>query len=68
MGDAINSVLAGLAFIPPNTTYSENNGVLSLTKVASRYAGMAAAGWLVFFGKCSTHSILASLRVPGVGC
>jgi xanthine/uracil permease len=34
----------------PNTTLSQNNGVLALTRCASRTAGYACAGWLCVFG------------------
>lgn len=34
----------------PNTTFSQNNGVIALTKCASRRAGLAAGCWLIFLG------------------
>lgn len=34
----------------PNTTFSQNNGVIALTKCASRRAGMAAGCWLILLG------------------
>ena len=34
----------------PNTTFSQNNGVIALTRCASRRAGIACACWLIFFG------------------
>jgi NCS2 family nucleobase:cation symporter-2 len=34
----------------PVTTFAENNGVLSLTRCASRWAGLSAACWLLFLG------------------
>ena len=43
--------MAGLAFSPPNTTFSQNNGVIALTKVASRYVGLAAATWMFLLGR-----------------
>jgi len=48
--DAINSLLSSLFTSMPNTTYSENNGVIALTKCASKRAGYACGGWLIFFG------------------
>ena len=34
----------------PNTTFSQNNGVIALTKCASRRAGYAAGFWLIVLG------------------
>lgn len=34
----------------PNTTFSQNNGVIALTKCASRRAGYACGAWLIFLG------------------
>lgn len=34
----------------PNTTFSQNNGVIALTRCASRRAGIACACWLIVFG------------------
>lgn len=34
----------------PNTTFSQNNGVIALTKCASRRAGYACGCWLIFLG------------------
>ena len=58
MADGVNSIVACLLGSPPNTTFSQNNGILSLTKCASRSAGFACAGWLMFigiFGKVRTQ-------------
>ncbi|CAB9506722.1 Putative purine permease C1399.01c [Seminavis robusta] len=48
--DAIGSILASLFTTLPNTTFSQNNGVIALTKCASRRAGLACGMWLVFMG------------------
>lgn len=50
LGDAVNSFLAALAFSMPNTTFSQNNGVISMTNVASRLAGLSCAFWLILMG------------------
>ncbi|EOD23776.1 hypothetical protein EMIHUDRAFT_239089 [Emiliania huxleyi CCMP1516] len=50
---------------PPNTTFSQNNGIIALTKCASRSAGFACAGWLIFiglFGKVG--AAMASIPMP----
>jgi xanthine permease XanP len=42
-------VLASVFNTYPNTTFSQNNGVIQLTGVASRYVGLFVAGLLIFF-------------------
>uniref|UniRef100_A0A7S0JG66 Uncharacterized protein n=1 Tax=Calcidiscus leptoporus TaxID=127549 RepID=A0A7S0JG66_9EUKA len=68
LADGINSIIACLCGSPPNTTFSQNNGIIALTKCASRSAGFAAAGWLIFiglFGKIG--AAMASIPMPIVG-
>lgn len=48
--DAVNSFLSSLFTSMPNTTFSQNNGVIALTKCASRRAGYACGVWLIFLG------------------
>jgi uric acid-xanthine permease len=48
--DALGSILAALFTSMPNTTFSQNNGVISMTKCASRRAGYACGCWLIFMG------------------
>jgi xanthine/uracil permease len=50
LADGINSFFSALGFITPVTTYAQNNGVLSLSRCASRYAGYACCAWLMLFG------------------
>ena len=50
MGDGFNSAIAAVFNSFPNTTFSQNNGVIQLTGVASRYIGYYIAGLLVLFG------------------
>eukprot|EP00617_Octactis_speculum_P020968 CAMPEP_0185767660 /NCGR_PEP_ID=MMETSP1174-20130828/45475_1 /TAXON_ID=35687 /ORGANISM="Dictyocha speculum, Strain CCMP1381" /LENGTH=708 /DNA_ID=CAMNT_0028451987 /DNA_START=21 /DNA_END=2147 /DNA_ORIENTATION=- len=50
LADGINSLVACLFTSPPNTTFSQNNGVIALTGCASRAAGFACAFWLILFG------------------
>ncbi|OIQ50904.1 Xanthine permease XanP [Pseudodesulfovibrio hydrargyri] len=52
LGDGINSALAAVFNTFPNTTFSQNNGVIQMTGVASRYVGIWIAGLLVLFGVC----------------
>jgi uric acid-xanthine permease len=48
--DGFCSFLANLMTSMPNTTFSQNNGVISLTKCASRRAGFACGIWLILLG------------------
>ena len=50
LGDALNSLLAALAGPFPNTTFSQNNGVIRLTGIASRRIGFVVAVLLVALG------------------
>merc|ERR1712196_441085 len=50
LADGINSILACLFLTPPNTTFSQNTGVVSMTQCASRAAGFACCGWLILAG------------------
>ncbi|MDO6462451.1 nucleobase:cation symporter-2 family protein [Granulosicoccaceae sp. 1_MG-2023] len=50
LADGVNSFLAGFMNSFPNTTFSQNNGVIQLTGVASRYVAYFIAGILVVMG------------------
>ncbi|MDB9524584.1 nucleobase:cation symporter-2 family protein [Oscillatoria sp. CS-180] len=50
LGDGINSAIAAVFNTFPNTTFSQNNGVIQLTGVGSRYVGYYIAGILALLG------------------
>ena len=50
LGDGINSLIAATFNTFPNTTFSQNNGVIQLTGIASRHVGIFVAGILVVLG------------------
>ncbi|PQJ83279.1 uracil-xanthine permease family protein [Aliivibrio sifiae] len=50
LADGINSAIAAAFNSFPNSTFSQNNGVILLTGVASRYVGYFIAGMLVILG------------------
>ncbi len=50
LGDGVNSALAAVFNSFPNTTFSQNNGVIQMTGVASRYIGYWISGLLVISG------------------
>jgi Permease family len=45
-----NSFFGAIAMTLPSTTFAQNNGVISLTRCASRWAGIACGIWLIIFG------------------
>ncbi|MGD1861303.1 MAG: uracil-xanthine permease family protein [Leptolyngbyaceae cyanobacterium] len=50
LGDGVNSLIAACFNTFPNTTFSQNNGVIQLTGVGSRYIGYFIAGFLFLLG------------------
>ncbi|KAF4554477.1 Uric acid-xanthine permease [Elsinoe fawcettii] len=50
LADGINGILASLCFISPVTTFAQNNGVIALTKCASRKAGYCCCLFLIVAG------------------
>ncbi|MDA7747090.1 purine permease [Psychromonas sp.] len=50
LGDGVNSLIAGVFNTFPNTTFSQNNGVIQLTGIASRYIGVWIGGILIVVG------------------
>ena len=66
MADGFNSVLAALFATFPNTTFSQNNGVIALTGVASRAVGLLVALLLVLLGLFPVLGALLQRLPPGV--
>lgn len=64
MGDGFNTVLAALCGTFPNTTFSQNNGVIRLTGVASRHVGLWIAAGLLVLG-CLPMFSAGFQRLPG---
>jgi len=50
LGDGVNSFIAAVMCTFPNTTFSQNNGVIQLTGMASRYVALWTAGMLIVLG------------------
>ena len=50
LGDGFNSLLAAMLNSFPNTTFSQNNGVIQMTGVGSRYVGFYVAGIFAVLG------------------
>ena len=50
LADGVNSLLAGMLNSFPNSIFAQNNGMIQLTGVASRYVGYFIALFLVLLG------------------
>jgi xanthine permease XanP len=50
MADGVNSIIAGVFNTFPNTTFGQNNAVIQLTGVASRYVAFFIAAILIILG------------------
>jgi len=50
LGDGVNSLIAAVFNTFPNTTFSQNNGVIQMTGVGSRYVGFYVAGIFALLG------------------
>lgn len=50
LADGFNSMLAGCLNSFPNSIFAQNNGMIQLTGVASRYVGYFIAGFLLLLG------------------
>lgn len=50
LADGVNSLIAAMFNTFPNTTFSQNNGVIQLTGVASRYVAYFIAAILIVLG------------------
>ena len=64
LGDGLATALASLFGAPANTTYGENTGVLSLTKVYDPFVIRLAAIFAIVFSFCPKLSALISC-MPG---
>ncbi len=68
MGDGIATAIAGLIGGPPNTTYSENTGVLAVTKVYDPMILRIGAGFAIFLALIpKLAAILRTVPVPVLG-
>ena len=65
--DGINSILSCLFTSMPNTTFSQNNGVIALTKCASRRAGYACGFWLILLGVVAKFAGIIT-AMPDTAC
>lgn len=61
LADGFNSMLAGVFNSFPNSVFAQNNGMIQLTGVASRYVGYYIAGILVLLGLFPAVGLVFSL-------
>lgn len=61
LADGVNSMLAGVFNSFPNSIFAQNNGMIQLTGVASRYVGFFIAGMLVLLGLFPVIGLVFSL-------
>lgn len=61
LADGFNSMLAGVFNSFPNSIFAQNNGMIQLTGVASRYVGYFIAGMLVLLGLFPAVGLVFSL-------
>ncbi len=61
LADGFNSMLAGAFSSFPNSIFAQNNGMIQLTGVASRYVGYYIAGFLVLLGLFPAVGLVFSL-------
>ena len=66
LADGINSLISGIFNSFPNSIFSQNNGIIQLTGVASRYVGYYIAGMLVILGMFPIVGILFSMMPSAV--
>jgi NCS2 family nucleobase:cation symporter-2 len=66
LADAITATLAGLATVPPLTTFSQNSGVIALTRNASRTSGYMCAVILFFMGIIGKFGAIFVAAPPAV--
>lgn len=61
LADGFNSFLAGAFNSFPNSVFAQNNGMIQLTGVASRYVGYYIAAFLVILGLFPAVGLVFSL-------
>lgn len=68
LADGIGSILGGVVGSFPNTSFSQNVGIISLTKVASKYVAISAGCILVALGFLpKLAGIISSIPNPVLG-
>ena len=66
LADGFNSLLSGIFSSFPNSIFAQNNGIILLTGVASRYVGYYIAGMLILMGLFPVVGVVFSLMPDAV--
>ena len=61
LADGVNAFVAGVFNSFPNSIFAQNNGIIQLTGVASRYVGYYIAGMLILLGLFPVVGVIFSL-------
>lgn len=68
LGDGVNCLIAAVLQTFPSTTFSQNNGVITITGIASRYVGMIVGCLLMVLGLFPViGAIFQQLPAPVLG-
>ena len=68
LADGVNSLISATLNSFPNTTFSQNNGVIQLTGIASRHVGLYVACMLIALGLVQgLGDILQAIPKPVIG-
>lgn len=68
LADGVNSMIAATLNSMPSTTFSQNNGVIALTGVASRHVGIYIAALMIIIGLFPIFgAILQTMPQPVLG-
>lgn len=66
MADGLGSILGSLFGVLPNTSFSQNVGLVAVTKVVNRFVILTGAIFLIFCGFCPKLSALFSVMPQSV--
>lgn len=66
LADGMSSCVAGMLSSFPNSIFAQNNGIIQLTGVASRYVGYYIAGLLMLLGLFPVVGVIFSLMPDSV--
>jgi xanthine permease XanP len=66
MADGVSSLISAVFNSFPSTTFAQNNGIIQLTGVGSRYIGTLVGGLLIVLGLCPVVGGVVEAMPPAV--